>query len=63
MQSRLQSPKKWQNRDKVLTISDNTYVNVCSNGVGAKVSGRHKDAASSHKGIIHKITLLYLQPK
>lgn len=44
----------------LLTISDEAYVDVCAHGVGAKVSGCHKDAASSHKRVINKVTFLYL---
>ena len=46
---------------KLLTISDYSYVNVCSHSVSTKVSGCHKYAASSHKRVINKITLLDLQ--
>lgn len=61
MRSRVWSPEGGRlNGAKVPTISDNTYVNVCSYGVGAKVGSRHEDAASSHKGIIHQITLCHL---
>ena len=42
-------------------VPDHPHIDVCSQGLGPEVRGRHQDAAGAHKRIVDQVALLYLQ--